>query len=476
MTSTMPETLANDNHDAEAALAVAFSRAVTARVGARAGFEERESEALRLGNEVVRGDLKRALEKIVEEHGKDDLLIDGEAYRHHEPGSAMVHSLVGSFEVARPSYRREGEHNGPTKVPLDLVAGLVERATPAMAARIAHGHGECGSRALEGQLIASGRVPPSRTTLQSIGKEVGSKLADKARRVTAVVRRSERVPEGTRILQLGLDRTAVRMEEDAPPGTSPKPRAKPRIRKAPPPVEANFRMAYIATLAFVDGDREVLRTLKYSATPDDGPEEGVRAMMLDVRHALRQDPSLQVLVVQDAAPEMWNRMREALHAEPSVSHHHELIDHYHAMHHLYAAAEAIDDDTGAVMDRWKAMLAERDDAIDDIHAEIVHELTQGYVPKRRIVLEDEDTYLTNNKDRLRYASLRAQGFPIGSGPTEGAAKSVVACRCKRSGQRWRPPGLRAVLACRDALLNDRLPHAVQALRRHRYTAEVRRAA
>lgn len=476
MPTTMPETIANDNHDAEAALAAAFSRVLSARVGSGGSFAERESEALRLSNELTLGDLKRTLEKIVEEHADDDLVIDGEEYRHHEPGTSLVHSLVGSFEVVRPSYRKKRGHNGLIVIPLDLVAGLVERATPAMAARIAHGHGECGSRALRGQLIASGRVPPSRTTLESIGKKVGSKLADETRHVTAVVRRSERVPEGTRVLQLGLDRTAVRMEEDAPPGTATKPRAKPRIRKAPPPVEANFRMAYVATLAFVDGDRDVLRTLKYSATPGDGPREGLRAMMLDVRHALQQDSSLQVLVVQDAAPEMWNRMREALHAEPSVSHHHELIDHYHAMQHLHDAAEAIDDDTDAIMDRWKAMLAERDDAIDDIHAEIAHEATQRYVPERRIVLEDEDTYLENNKDRLRYASRRAAGFPIGSGPTEGAAKSVVACRCKRSGQRWRPPGLRAVLANRDMLLNGRLPNAVHTLRRHRYTAEVRRAA
>jgi hypothetical protein len=476
MPTTMPEKIANDNHDTEAALAAAFTRAVTARVGARAGFAEREAEALRLGNEVILCDLKGALERLVEEHGEDELVIDGESYRHHAHGSAEVHSLAGTFEVTRPSYRKMGEHNGPIVVPLDLAAGLMERATPAMAARVAHGHGERGSRALEDQLIASGRVPPSRTTLETIGKKVGTGLAEETRRVSAVVRRSETVPEGTRILQLGLDRTAVRMEEDAPAGTLPKPRTKPRERKAPPPVVAKFRMAYIATLAYVDGDRDVLRTLKYSATPDDGPAEGLRAMMLDVRQALRQDPSLEVLVVQDAAPEMWNRVREALQAEPSVTDHHEVIDWYHAMPHLYAAAEAIDDDTDAIMERWKTMLAERDDAVDDIETEVAHEMAQGYVPERRIVLEDEHTYLTNNMDRLRYASLRARGFPIGSGPTEGAAKSVVACRCKRSGQRWRPPGLRAVLASRDALLNGRLPQAVEALRRHRYTAEIRRAA
>lgn len=477
MPTTMPESIANDNHDAEAALAAAFSRVLTSRVGSRGSFAERESEALRLSNEVVRGDLVRALERTVEEQEQhDELMIDGERYHRHRDGSARYHSLVGPLDVRRPTYRKSGERNGPTAVPLELAAGLVESATPAMAVRVAHGHGESGSRALERQLLASGRLPPSRSTLESIGKRVGSAFAEDARAIVAVVRRAEKLPTGTRVLQLGLDRTAVPMEEDAPAGTAPKERAKPRVRATPKPVVVAYRMAYIATLAFVDGDREVLRTLKYSATADDGPEEILRAMMLDLRHALRQDRTLRVLVVQDAAPEMWNRMRESLAAEPSVTTHDELIDHYHAMEHLHAAAQAIDDDTNVIMDRWRAMLATRDDAIDEIHDEVIHELGQGYRPERRMVLEEEDVYLTNNKNRLRYASLRRSGCPIGSGPTEGAAKSVVACRCKRSGQRWRPQGLRSALACRDALLNDRIHHGLRALRQRRYTAEVRHAA
>lgn len=39
------------------------------------------------------------------------------------------------------------------------------------------------------------------------------------------------------------------------------------------------------------------------------------------------------------------------------------------------------------------------------------------------------TYLENNKGRLRFATPREAGCPIGSGATEGAAKSVIACRC-----------------------------------------------
>ena len=57
-------------------------------------------------------------------------------------GTGRYQNLVGPLHVSRPTYRRSDERNGPTVVPLELAAGLVESATPARAERVAHGHGE----------------------------------------------------------------------------------------------------------------------------------------------------------------------------------------------------------------------------------------------------------------------------------------------------------------------------------------------
>ncbi len=65
-------------------------------------------------------------------------------------------------------------------------------------------------------------------------------------------------------------------------------------------------------------------------------------------------------------------------------------------------------------------------------------------------------YVRNNRRRMRYATPARRGFPIGSGVTEGACKSVITTRCKRSGQRWRERGLSACLALRSQHLNERL--------------------
>ena len=104
-------------------------------------------------------------------------------------------------------------------------------------------------------------------------------------------------------------------------------------------------------------------------------------------------------------------------------------------------------------------------------------VAQRRAPQRRAATSDPGwhtglTFITNNGARMKYASLRAAGYPIGSGPTEGACKSFFSVRTKRSGQRWRNPGLRASLAYRSHLLNEHLPGAMRTLRRRDYTADV----
>jgi hypothetical protein len=477
---TLPQSAANDNHsDVDATmtnLVAALEAAVDVRV-ADGSFADVEETALRVGNEATRQVLERVLQRMSDDLGGGDVLIDGELHWPHNTGAPMIHSLVGPLTVRRSTYRQAGVHNAPTKVGLDLIAGLVEDMTPALAERVAMGNGDGDSRALYRQLMASKRRPPSRAVLAKRGTRVGEALHEATATIEAAARRSEKLARAAATIVVGLDRTAVPMEEDLPEGSRGTERDEDDyIRKRPKPVEVNHRMAYVGTVALVDEQGDMLRVFKYAATPEDGPGQALHGMMQDVRRGLRQDPALRVLVVQDAAREMWTLVTEALADEPSVSQWDELIDHPHAMSHLWAAADAIDDSTAALMALWKKMLREDDDAVDVIHARIQHEIGQGYIPTLRIILEEEDTYLENNKHRLHYAALRNAGCPIGSGATEGACKSFVAARCKKSGQRWRNPGLRAALACRTQLLNDRLPRTMKTLRRQRYTADVRPAA
>ena len=474
----LPTEAVNDNNKLENALSAAFDllrNAVDASIPRDASFADREAQTLRLGNELMRRSLQTDLELLVQSHGEGPLRIGERLYAQHLEGIVSYASLVGALPIQRATYREVGIRNGPTLVSLELAAGLMERVTPALAHRILLGHGDTNSRRLTRELAASFRDVPSRSTLAKSGHRLGAALAEDAVEIERIVREDEVLPAGTHAIAIGLDRTSTPMREllaDAErPDKTPK-----HIRERPFPYEVNYRMAYVGTVVFVDSNHRVLRTVRYGATAEDGPDELVQRMMSDIRRAREQRRNLQLLVIQDAAKEMWHLTTAALEAEPSLRTWYELIDHYHALEHFAEIAAAMEVDTKAKLDEWKCMLRQDDDAIDAIRQEVAREAAEPYLPCYRIVLEEGLVYLDNNHERLHYANLRDAGLPIGSGPTEGAWKSLITIRCKRSGQSWLTTGLRTVIAARTQLLNDRLPQAVALLRQRHYTAEIKRAA
>ena len=79
--------------------------------------------------------------------------------------------------------------------------------------------------------------------------------------------------------------------------------------------------------------------------------------------------------------------------------------------------------------------------------------------KRRLVgskkkaLEKVCGYLWANRHRMRYDHYLAQGWPIASGPVEGACKNLIKDRMERSGMRWTEAMAEAVVKLRAIYLS-----------------------
>jgi hypothetical protein len=467
MLRIVPQAEIPDNNEAVYQRAIeeaqrALRRAVTARVGPDAPFREREVALLTSANEACRLDLALALQATADAQ-PDRVQIEGAIYERHQAGAASYHSLCGPLAVRRATYRKTGERNGPTVVPLELAAGLIEGATPALAYRVALGYAQGPGRQAEEQMQADHRHPPSRSTLERLGKAIGTRVTQAAPRIEPGVRETETLPDGARAVSVGVDRTTVPMEEVRPAGTPPvtrrKRRTTPYVRSAPPPVDVKYRMAYVGTVSVVDGAGETLVTRRYAIAAADDPTTLVTRMMADVGRARAQNPRLPVGVIQDAAPELWTLIRSGLTAEPLVHRWHEAIDRYHLNERLAEMLRITESDETRrhqQLARWNQALDTDDAAIDRIARRVAEQLT-GHDGEARHTLEAHWTYLLNNNDRMRYATLRRLGLPCGSGATEGACKSVVTSRAKGSGQRWHDQGITAALTLRAAYLSERLP-------------------
>ncbi len=480
---SLQELAGSGNDDEEAAIGAvvkALRGAVDAKVGLGCSFGEREQAMLAIGNEAQRRLLEEELKSIVDGQGKE-LMINEELHREHQPGSYEYASLCGCLKISRPTFRQVGIRNGPTVVALDLQAGLVEGATPTMAYRVALGYAKDHSRSVVEDMRASHRAPPSRTKLEAMSKRIGAEVKLHAPRIEAYLRQGERLPEGAVGLSVGLDRTAVPMEEkrtdDQAPKTRRKERTKPYERTPPPPIDVNYHMAYMGTVSITDQDGDILVARRYAASPTEGATAVVRGMMADVRNALRRDSNLTVGVVQDGAPEMWNLIRPALKEQAGVTDWLEAIDRYHLNQRLGKVLKAIEPESSELRKQqlhdWNEELDTDDSTIDRIEQRIAEEM-EKHDGDNLAVLQGNATFIENNKDRMRYVLLRKAALPVGSGVTEGACRSVIGERTKRASRRWKEEGLSAVLALRGIYCSDRLSRFFTYFQK-RYTANIREA-
>ena len=78
--------------------------------------------------------------------------------------------------------------------------------------------------------------------------------------------------------------------------------------------------------------------------------------------------------------------------------------------------------------------------------------TAGWDRERRQMLKDSRRYFANILHQMHYRRYQDMGWPIGSGVTEAACKTLVKQRLCRSGMRWNEDGAQAILSLRALLL------------------------
>jgi len=160
--------------------------------------------------------------------------------------------------------------------------------------------------------------------------------------------------------------------------------------------------------------------------------------------------SEQVVVLGDGAAWIRHIVSEQF---PQAIH---IVDLYHAREHVWKVANAVYGRSTSQGAAWAHAVCNL--LCEGLLEEVVKwiEALPSIPPEAgaaRSVPQIEADYFRTNAPRMRYPLFRAQGMHIGSGIAEAACKTVVSTRAKRSGMRWTPAGLDAVLALRTAVLN-----------------------
>jgi hypothetical protein len=153
-------------------------------------------------------------------------------------------------------------------------------------------------------------------------------------------------------------------------------------------------------------------------------------------------------VVADGAPWIWNLALDHFYDSRQV------IDWYHGAEHLAEAARLLKGEETLAMKRWlntrKTMLFEGRAARIALGLEAAAQ-RQPAIAK---ALRKEAGYFRNNQRRMQYQEMREDGWAIGSGMVESAAKRFKA-RFSGAGMRWSRSGAEHLIPVRAAIMGGR---------------------
>jgi len=405
-------------------------RASTAR-GETPSFAAVENE---LGV-LVRDIARRAMTETLLGYEPAAAVVDvgGRVYkRMAEPTPGHYVSLWGRLEVDRYLYREDGVHNGPTVVPLEVRAGMVSgRWTPAAAKAVAHLHQALPAREAAATCERLQVLGCSRSTLLRAGEMLGEHWQAHRTEAEEHLLRELELEDAAHAVSVSVDRVTVPMAE---------PSAKPDRK-----LDIVYRQAFCAAITVHDRDGEALSAIRYGQMPRFGRDELERAVARDVDALLSRRPDLKLTGIADGAPEMQSLLDRALGDHTPEAIH---IDFWHLLEKLSAAIVATGRAPSEHLAQWRLKLLNDDGAIDAIDHTIRRWLCDYHEDDVPDALYDAFTYLDNNKERMRYATLRANGLPIGSGHVEATCKTLVTVRMKRAGARWKSNGAQACLQLR----------------------------
>jgi hypothetical protein len=377
-------------------------------------------------------------------------------YSHRRLGTRSLTTVFGTVELVRLGYSRPG---APSIFPLDQALALPARSF---------------SYELQRRLVKAAVQNPFLESVQTIADLTGvsvSKrsleeiLPDAALDFDAFYRHRCPDPANGSILVAAVDCKGIPMVKPA--------RLQPTLR----PVSAKGqrsnkkRMATVAAVftraPWVRTPQQVVESLFRTCrrTPGEEPPpprpenkrvwasllKGKTALILEVAEEMeRRDPSASKTPValtdgERALQIRVGKLRATL-----------ILDLMHVLEKLWKAAYVFHAEGSLEADLWvldrtlRILSGDTGQVVKGIRQSVTK---RGLSGAKRKTLLGVAGYLYRNRSRMRYDEYLARGWPIGSGPVEGACKNIIKDRMERSGMRWTEQMAEAIVQLRAIYLS-----------------------
>lgn len=369
-------------------------------------------------------------------------------------GPVVVERSIFVLAAGETEAEAEGEIGEPRAVdPVSLRVGVVGRGwLPHTARAMAFLLQQGTAREAAATASELGRLPYSTASFDHVAHEVGAHFQEHSETIEQALIEAYELPESVTGVSVSLDRVCMPVEEPLP-----RPVGRPRRGAPKKPVQRVFRQAYCATVTLHDAQGDAVHTIRYGCMPEGDVTGLCDGVCDDVLALLKQRPTLTVTALCDGAHELWGLIDEHLAAVRKVTPVQELIDLWHLLEKLGAAARIHHSaaEASAVVSRWRTALLNARGASAKIAAEITGWKQEWLKVGEETPVHDALTFLEHHRGRLDYARARRAGCPVGSGAVEATCKSLISVRMKRAGARWKQPSADRIIQLRALALSDR---------------------
>jgi len=369
---------------------------------------------------------------------------NGSVYRYKGKCSKELLTLFGTINVERTMYYDE-VNGGQYYYPIDAALGLEKDDFATLETRemLLFAASSSVPSEVEQLLKKCSLCQPSRTAIQNIINRDGQLMESLRDKIAQNVFDHYQPPKETKALVASLDGVNVLLREKGKKKGRKNKRPQDSIQTDLASTSYHNAMVGSVSLYGVDaqGKPERLSSVYTARMPEEKSIEFKKEferMVKTVESKFSGDTSpVYRVLLTDGHLMIKGYAKESAFLQQ----YEKCLDFYHATEHLSKAADAMygekTDFSKAYYAKWRSRLLSVSNAPDAIVRSLVSfQQRTPLTGKRKDELKTEVTFFKKNKKLMKYYNFNKRGLPIGSGPIEAAAKTIVRQRMCRSGMSW----------------------------------------
>jgi hypothetical protein len=326
----------------------------------------------------------------------------------------------GEVIVNRHVYQRS--IGGKTYCPLEREARIIITSTPLFAKQVSSKMSGMAGKEVKNDLAENHGRKVALSYIQRLSEAVGS-IVQAKEEAWSYAPPKEEVQITT--VGIGLDGTCMLICEDG------------------------YREAMVGSISLYDSEGERQHTIYLGAAPEYGKKSFLTRLEREIERVKKRYPGAKLVGIADGAESNWKFLEKQTEEQ--------ILDFYHAAGYLGALAEALHPNTVSKQKEWltencRKLKHEKGKAGELLNQMKEVKQEKSHAKNLTEKLQAAITYYENHQHQMDYAEYIEKKYPIGSGVTEAACKTLVKQRLCCSGMRWKEKGAGIILSLRALVL------------------------